>query len=193
MLRLAKANQFRTFALNRALGSTTYYDSQSGLQVTYTDDVKVHGLSRSGDWTGKVTELASITLSTKSELLPSSLAQLTVYIDTTSEEDLESAVVMGANCSVRLGCSSPRETWNDALALCASGRAKGMQVKATIEDSLDVDPSKLVLAAELLADSGAEIIMLQLQPGFDEDGLEEAFEALVAANSNHQTEPQQIH
>jgi hypothetical protein len=162
--------------------STTYYDSQSGLNIAFTNETNVHAFVHSALLPATVSGLASITLPDVGHFALASPAETPIFIPTSTKAELESALAVGAHCSVVLNCSSARGLWDDVLAICASGRAAGMQVKATIQGALDVDPSKLVLAAELLADSGVELLMLEVSSDFDEDDMAEAFEALVGAD-----------
>jgi len=168
----------------RVMGfSTTYYDSQSGLHITFSDEIKVHASAQSLPLPAAVSGLASITLPRGQISVERAESKKTpIFVPTSSEADIQSAHAMGAHCSVVLDCSSARESWDETLAICASGHAAGLQVKATLQGSLDVDPSKLVLAAELLADAGVEIIVLQVESDFDEDDMAEAVEALVGSD-----------
>jgi len=168
----------------RVMGfSTTYYDSQSGLHIAFSDEIKVHAFAQSLPLPAGVSGLASITLPNGQTSVEQIESEKTpTFIPTRSDADIKSAQALGAQCSVVLDCSSARKSRDDILAICSSGHAAGMQLKATLQDSLDVDPSKLVLAAELLADSGVETIVLEVESDFDEDDLAEAVEALAGSD-----------
>ncbi|CAK4081753.1 unnamed protein product [Aphanomyces euteiches] len=167
--------------LARAHGTVvSYYDSQSGQHVTYTDSVRVHGIVDEATTAPSALEvrgLDSLEVSKESWLSPSIRQVLgedkPIYIKSND------ATPRGA-LAVDLSCESPRETWNDHLAQCAAATKLGFAVKAVLKNAFATNDVTIQLAGSLLADAGAHLIILDDTDNLtDEDNLLEAYEALT--------------
>mmetsp|Transcript_35182 Transcript_35182/g.71717 ORF Transcript_35182/g.71717 Transcript_35182/m.71717 type:complete len:272 (+) Transcript_35182:49-864(+) len=175
---------FRSFSN----GTVTYYDTQSGVHVTYSNFVMVHGLmpeeSRGKDWRFQVKGLASATLPTKM-----SMDEFRTTFDTrnTCPSDSVYTPVEGIlestdAASIDLLVDLPRDQWDSPLSLCSAGQSQGSKVKVCLRNALEADPSEVSLAACLVADAGVELIMVEVQNECTEDDLEELWEELVGCD-----------
>lgn len=169
-------NEGRAFLSRKHASTTTYYDSQSGMHVSYSDDVRVHLVCY--DHSMKGVDLSGIESITSPTFQDNPTVQATQYIQLNSKAVLESP---SCHFAVDFVCSEQRENWNEALDFCAGARKTGStQVKVCLVDAFAVDSMKLQLASSLLADAGVEILVLQASAGaIDTDDLDEAMEACL--------------
>ncbi|RHY29858.1 hypothetical protein DYB32_004798 [Aphanomyces invadans] len=158
----------------------SYYDSQSGQHVTYTDAIHVHGLVFSPPTTIKPTTalgLDSITVADPAwkDALVSLAHDKPIYLMYPPWTPSLSPL------AVDLSCTSPREDWDDVLEKCTAASKLGLPVKATLTHAFASTDVTIQLAGSLLADAGVGIITLDdsVDKLADQDNLLEAFEALT--------------
>ncbi|OQR99777.1 hypothetical protein THRCLA_21790 [Thraustotheca clavata] len=147
---------------------TSYYDSQSGQHVEYTNAIQIHAL---GDENSPTIEgLASLTIPSAikmHELLPKNIL--------VSSEDTSH----GFNIALDVSCTADRATWDAIIAKSAKAVELKKQVKITLLDALDASPYDVQLLGSLLADAGVNILTLSTGISTDTDALEEVYEALT--------------
>ena len=192
---------------HRCFAKHSYYNSQAGVQVTYFDSLQVHAvLSQDAGWgqTGveTVRGLASIAADGGSGqlLLPpfacddgdsekdgEDIPERVIYLPPDAPADvvaevLESKPGIVSGCHIAFPCDAPREDWDAVLQIAEDAKARGLNLRVTMNDALRVRGSTLSLAASLLADAGADLLVLEaVGMDADEDDLEKAFEEM---NSN---------
>ena len=207
LLRWAPSNKITRACLPpcRCLSKISYYNSQAGEQVAYYDDVQVHAfLASEAQWgqTGveAVAGLASIVADggLSQLLLPpfqidgegheeASLPPRAIFLPPgcCEEDSLEqvrrSQEGLLCGCHLTLHVSEGgREAWQEIVNAVEDTKTKGLRVRVTIVGALSVSPTTLSLAACLLADAGADLLVLEsLGDENGEDDLENAFEALT--------------
>jgi hypothetical protein len=159
---------------------TSYYDSQSGHHVKYSDAIQIHGFLHAplephhvqNGFLHGVQGLDSITATSwKSSLLQLPMGIKTIYSC--------SADGGSQNTAISLSCKSPRASWDDAISLCMRTTNAGHLVKVTFQDVLSSDPLQVQLVTSLFADAGATILTIQTDDGMDADFLEEMYEAVT--------------
>ncbi|KAF0686877.1 Aste57867_21351 [Aphanomyces stellatus] len=187
MLRvLRQAGRRRPSSLpRRQMGTVvSYYDSQSGQHVTYTDAIHVHGILHQvpaapsdvgyGHFNG-IAGLDSLAVSNASWFTPSLQDCL---IDTSKHVYV--ACSQDGPLAIDLPINGLRETWDPILARCAAASKRGLPIKATLKNAFASSDVTIQLAGSLLADAGASIITLDdVEDLADEDTLLEAYEALT--------------
>ncbi|ETV70762.1 hypothetical protein H257_13848 [Aphanomyces astaci] len=177
---IVRPQRNRGSQLHRCHGTVvSYYDSQSGQHVTYTDAIHIHGLHFGSldEVTTSVQGLDSITATHANiKTLPLEHGK-PVYLTYPPWTPSSSSPPLAVN----LSCTSPREDWNDVLAQCAAATKLGLPIKATLAHAFASSDVTIQLAGSLLADAGVGIITLDdsVDQLADEDNLLEAFEALT--------------
>eukprot|EP00808_Paulinella_micropora_P028545 g32380.t1 len=160
----------------RFMSTISYYDSQSGLHVSYSTDTQVHGVVGKMKQTDKLkipAGFSSLELADLSLLETARSTKLPLFLHANSLDLVMKNDVQGLHVS--LPCNQPRAHWNNTVKLCDLAKIEGLLVKACLEDALTSDPMQIQLAASLLADAGVQLIMLQGHAGqVDEDELQEA-------------------
>ena len=165
-----------------ASSTTSYYDSQSGLHVAFSDAVQIHAIAvpphggRGSSYSG----LASVTRKATAvdiatcggATIPT--AQLT-FSEVSTVEELDAIADNQMHVAVDFNCAFPREAWGSSVGLVEAAKARELTVKTTLRHAFSVGTSKVQLAGVLLADAGGDIIMLcdAGDGALDEDILEE--------------------
>jgi hypothetical protein len=166
----------------------SYYDSQSGIHVSYSYDLKVHGLlpeeaAVNTSWQLPIHGVDAVTLPVgKSDLDIAALEGFAIgSVFTQVTETMPGRV--GA-ASIDLQVSAPRKEWDSAVSMCSAARSQGAKVKVNLLGSHEVDPGKVALAACLVADVGAEIITVEAAAESEdaEEDLSEMWEELVGCD-----------
>ncbi|KDO17396.1 hypothetical protein SPRG_17120 [Saprolegnia parasitica CBS 223.65] len=144
---------------------TSYYDSQSGQHVRYSDAIQVHGLQLPAPG---VKGLASVTLTTPIDV-PAAVATHMYLTSNVAPH----ALALGVSCA------ASRREWDDAIAIAAAVTSLARPVKVTLLDPFAGNPYDVQLLGSLLADAGVTVLTLNTGSENDSDLLEEVFEALT--------------
>ncbi|OQR83370.1 hypothetical protein ACHHYP_14785 [Achlya hypogyna] len=164
-------------AIRRSFGTTTtvekttlgtitsYYDSQSGQHVRYSDAIQIHCI---GAPAAGVRGLASVTLPSPATL-PATVAAR-IYL---------TSPLPAHDVALSVSCTTGRESWDTVLAAASAATSAQRAVKVVLSDAMVANPYDVQLLGSLLADSGATVLTLDAGNESDTDVLEEVFEALT--------------
>jgi hypothetical protein len=163
--------------LRRALSTVSYYDSQSGLVVSYTNATRFHGLfAEAAVPLGEgLRGLSSAAILHERTALPRTV-ETSIYVDSFTR-----AASLGAHVFVEFPCTAPRARWDELAADCAAAKRNKQHVWAHLCGAAELDVDQVQLAACILADSGVDLLCLPAIDSGDE-WLDEVLETLIGCD-----------
>lgn len=157
----------------------SYYDSQAGQHINYSEGVKVHGHAAT-DFVysdlRRLTGLTSFQVPGVGEDVSQLSNEFTGPVFSSTPRD-------GLHLALDFNPSTPRLTWDTTIVSCANAKKNQQLVKINLVGAGELDPIKVQLAASLFADAGCDYFFI-CTPGDVESSelLEELWEALVGCD-----------
>ena len=160
MLRLRANVQLLRPKISNLFATISYYDSQSGIQVTRGSDFSLHCTS------------TGVRTNTRTN-------EKTTFIPVTSLKDLPSTDEQVGGVSLEITMTTFLEQRATLVELINASKARNLLVRTTLLETFSCSPVDVQLAAGVIADANADVICLCDRDGYLQNGdTEEAADVM---------------